>query len=69
MIYNAILLYSKVGAFSRHHQRGFLWQQIGVNAETHNQALCRERVYIGGFHQVPHVGAQGIPREERAERL
>ena len=37
MIPNDTLLY-----LSSHHQRGFLWQQIGAGAETDSQILCRK---------------------------
>lgn len=35
MIRNGILLYSYINALSSHHQRGFLQQQMGTDAETH----------------------------------
>ena len=51
---NDSVLYSQVCAFSSHHQRSFVWQQIGSDAETRSQKqiIC--------IHQVHALGDQVI---------
>jgi hypothetical protein len=44
MIPNGILLYLYINTLSSYHQRGFLQQQIGTDAETHSQTLYADRV-------------------------
>lgn len=40
------------------HQRSFLLQLMGADAETHRQTLGGQRAQIGDFHLVPPFGAQ-----------
>ena len=42
-----ILLHSQISALLIPYQRGFLWQQMGTNTETHSQTLCRELRDLG----------------------
>lgn len=43
MIPNDILLCSYINALFSDHQRGFLHQQMGTDAENHNQALFKKQ--------------------------
>jgi len=33
--------------------RGYFWQPMGVDAETHSQRLGKERAQVGVLYQVP----------------
>lgn len=44
MIPNDILLFLQIGALSSCHQKVFTAQQMGADAESHNQTLYEERV-------------------------
>lgn len=47
MTHNGILLYSEKSDLLNNHQRSFLLQQVGKNAEIHTQTLCREWETLG----------------------
>lgn len=40
MILDNILLYLQINALPSSHQKGFIYQQVGVNLEIQSQTLC-----------------------------
>lgn len=42
MIPNDILLFLQIGALSSCHQKAFIPQLMGIDAESHSQTLCGE---------------------------
>jgi hypothetical protein len=62
---NGTLLASWTSPLFSHHQRGFLWQQIGTYIEIHTETLLGKIIEMEGLYQIPPLRVQGIQQKLR----